>query len=835
MTDQLGPLLRRLRQRAGLTQEQLEERSGVSVRTIRRLETGKSGNHQLQTVRLLAQALDIGREEGRRLTDLLGRDGSGEEPFTAPPHTEPRPGPDPEPEPGPPPVRPPAVVDTAPGPAAPAAEQSPLAASLIEAADLLAGEVRRRWRREEEQRRVHDPFPLPVRWRPTARELGDHPENVQRLQPGATAGDMDLSGDVRSVAETYRRIESGRLVILGRAGSGKSVLAVRLALDLVASRAPLGRVPVIVSLGSWDPTTTTFRGLLVGRLLRDHPHLARRVPGGSTQAASLVDADLILPILDGFDEMAAELRGTALDELNTTSLPLVLTSRQEEYAGAVKAIEAPLVWAACVELTDLTHKDLMAYLPRTSRRVSHGRGGENRGVWDAVLDRLGQSEEGPGSGDAVACANLARVLRTPFMVVLARTTYSEAPGKDPSELLDADRFPTADHLEDHLLASFVPTVYRRRATQRTDDGRRQPDWDPDRARHWLACLAHGLSRSDCGGQDLAWWRLSGSLRPATRVLHVALISTLCMSMATWLVGLLAQLWGTTDLFGPRLLLLQGTLIGLLAGVAFGLVSAVMETFQRGALQPFRVRLRLPAADRRVERRPLRSFTARFGSMLLGGATLGVGYAWALALLRALSGGLPLSDPEVVRSALINMLAFGLIFGLTAGLVFGLLAAFEAPMDITAAATPIRLLSANRAEAGRQLLVLVPVLALGIALCGHLVVLVLQESLGPLSWQPTGALLIGSVGGLGGATAYVLAFTAWGRWATLTRVWLTLTRRLPWNVVAFVEDAHRRGVLRRTGAVYQFRHVRLQQHLADSFHPLSRRTTRRWRVRRGHGR
>ncbi|GGV95635.1 hypothetical protein GCM10015535_63320 [Streptomyces gelaticus] len=35
-------------------------------------------------------------------------------------------------------------------------------------------------------------------------------------------------------------------------------------------------------------------------------------------------------------------------------------------------------------------------------------------------------------------------------------------------------------------------------------------------------------------------------------------------------------------------------------------------------------------------------------------------------------------------------------------------------------------------------------------------------------------------------------------------------------MAFLDDAYRRGVLRQTGAVYQFRHIRLQHHLARSY-------------------
>ncbi|WP_420713920.1 hypothetical protein [Streptomyces sp. NRRL WC-3742] len=47
---------------------------------------------------------------------------------------------------------------------------------------------------------------------------------------------------------------------------------------------------------------------------------------------------------------------------------------------------------------------------------------------------------------------------------------------------------------------------------------------------------------------------------------------------------------------------------------------------------------------------------------------------------------------------------------------------------------------------------------------------------------------------------------------LVRFWLPLTGRLPWDTIAFLDDAYRRGALRQGGAVHQFRHLRLQQHL-----------------------
>ncbi|MEV6260645.1 NACHT domain-containing protein [Streptomyces sp. NPDC051784] len=640
----------------------------------------------------------------------------------------------------------------------------------------------------------------------------DRPENIQRLQPGASPRnlDLDLSGDLRTVADSYGRIESRRLVVLGRAGSGKSVLAIKFVLGLLAAPHSSTRVPVILSIGSWDPLTITLRDLLVDHLLRDHPHLARTTAEGATLAAELVDSDLVLPVLDGFDELAEALRGPALNALNGTSHPMVLTSRRVEYARAVREVHAPLVLAACVELTDLTVEDLAAYLPRTDRLgASLGSGGTG-GVWGPVLDELRAS-------GTPASSRLGRVLGAPLMVTLARTMYSEVPGRDPVELLDTARFPTEHHLEEHLLANFVPAVYRHRTPER--DAPAQRNRDPERAERWLGYLAHSLTTGAHERRDLAWWQLGASVRLPARVLHTALIGGLCMFAANWLVILFAVAIGHMPSVQPSAMV-EVAMFGLCSAVVFGLAHCVLGAAGRTVVVPTQVRLRLAAVVPGVEHRPVREILTRCGVGLLCGAVLGAAHSWANALFRTLAGTFPHAD--VVRAALQDTLALGLIFGLTAGLAFGLVAAFESPVDIAAAATPMRLLSVNRATASRQFLALAAAVVAGLVLCGHVVVGLLQRVLPwTLVWPLDAALLLGVVGGLGGSATYVLAFTAWGQWLTVARFWLPLTRRLPWDTADFLDDAYRRGVLRQAGAVYQFRHIRLQQHLARAY----RRTDR----------
>jgi hypothetical protein len=76
-------------------------------------------------------------------------------------------------------------------------------------------------------------------------------------------------------------------------------------------------------------------------------------------------------------------------------------------------------------------------------------------------------------------------------------------------------------------------------------------------------------------------------------------------------------------------------------------------------------------------------------------------------------------------------------------------------------------------------------------------------LGIVAYGVTGGLACGCVGVLS---------RAWGAYA-LSRLWLALRGDQPWRLMRFLDDAHHRGVLRQSGAMYQFRHARVQDHLA----------------------
>lgn len=700
MASQFGLLLRQWRQRAGLSQEALAQRAAVGIRTVRGLETGERTDPRMGTVRALADALELTGAERTELFSAAGRD----EPVAA---VEP--------------VR----FDP-----------------LHEAVETLKVAIEARWRREEEQRQIHDPVPLPVRWDAAPAPLMDSWLNI--------GGEAALGGRLDQVVEVYRGVGSRRLVVLGRAGSGKTVLTTRFVLDLLAARNPADPVPVIFSLGAWHPERAGLRDWLADQLTRDHPFLAAPGPSGGTLAAALVDSQRVLPVLDGFDEIATGLHRPALTALNTTTLPLLLTSRVDEYRDAVEGTDV-LTSAAAVVLADLTCDDLADYLPRTTRKT--GPGGN---VWKPVLDEV--RNDGP----------LAEVLTTPLMVALARRIYSDTPDHDPAALLDLH---APDEIERHLLSSFVPAVYGVHA---------------DRVQPWLGHLADHLTR--LGTHDVAWWQF-GTSSVVTGLTVGITVGVADLGLETVLVGGLTARG-----------LLFAAMIGLVTGLLFGVAHRFVV--RRTPLEPVRTRLRLRGrAGRRVWSRGLLG-------LAFGGA---VGAAYGL--VRAMAFWLVTPDVPWSAGVLVDIGVFGLVFGLGAALVFAVVAAMEAPLDVRSAGSPDGLLEANRRAVLGLVAAMVPVFAVFVAGATGVVASGLTALRFEVLWSPTTALALGLVGGVGGGLAYVLSLTAWGQWVVFARVWLPLTGKLPWGLPAFLDDAYRRGVLRRAGAVYQFRHARLQEHFA----------------------
>jgi len=147
-------------------------------------------------------------------------------------------------------------------------------------------------------------------------------------------------------------------------------------------------------------------------------------------------------------------------------------------------------------------------------------------------------------------------------------------------------------------------------------------------------------------------------------------------------------------------------------------------------------------------------------------------------------------------------------GLGVALVLGLMAWLEVPLDTESGVSSSELLSQDRRNVAVYMLVWALIFGLGVGF--------VQGAVDGPVWGFLVGLAFGLEAAFGGGLAYGLAFTTWGQWVALVRIWLPLTGQLPWRLIAFLDDACERNVLRQTGAVYQFRHAQLQDHLAQVF-------------------
>ncbi|MEU8786419.1 NACHT domain-containing protein [Streptomyces sp. NPDC048637] len=657
----------------------------------------------------------------------------------------------------------------------------------------LADAVAERWLAEEKTLQLQAPWPLPVRWMNTARSVADHWEAINgapdQSEPVDLSGQLHRQANDGDIAAVFGRVVSRRLVILGEPGAGKTVLALSLVLKLLDQRQDGDPVPVLLSVGSWDPERESLHAWMARRLGEDDPRLRARSESQPTLAWELIKAGWVLPVLDGLDEIPSAARRTALVALNRAlkrGEPLVVTCRAKEYEQAVK--ENVLIAAAVVELCPLDQPVLQKYLQVTTPPRQAGK-------WDEVFAELEDHPDGP----------VARALTTPLMAWLARTAYAGT-GARPATLVASDddgnrRFADQTAVENHLLGRFVPAVY---SSDLSEEGSRE--WASEDAHRWLSFLAWHLRR--LGADGVAWWEIGTTMRRSSRMVVVGLVAGLLFGLIVWLVDGLMYVTGGLGLT-PGFVFVNGLMNGAEAALICGLAHGIWPRLNGDALKPSRVRIRIRGWERTLGPRTI--------PRLLGGLGLGLAVGLMDGLVTGLGHALMFDRVPWLMIGLVDAVYYGLVLGGGASLVLGATAWFEAPIDTTTATSPAGLLNTNRTTVLFQALALGPVFGIVAGFGRWFVADLFHGYLWgvTLEWGFTDGLRYGFQLGLGGWLAAGLSLTAWGQWVVLARIWLPLTGRLPWAVSAFLKDAHRRGVLRQSGAYYQFRHARLQSHLQES--------------------
>jgi uncharacterized membrane protein len=444
----------------------------------------------------------------------------------------------------------------------------------------------------------------------------------------------------------------GSLLILGEPGSGKTILLLELARDLL-KRAELDEnhsLPVVFNLSSWTMKRQSISDWLVDELKSKYqvPH---------NLGKSWVDADQILPLLDGLDEVALEHRVACIDAINTYQqqhglVPIVVCCRSADY----NVLETRLILNSAIVIQPLTTQQVDEYLRSAGKQL---------GKLHLMLSNY---------------PTLRELVRTPLMLSVLTLAYREQP---ISNLVAAD---SPMVLEQQVLVAYVQRMLERRGAKTA--------YTPQQTLHWLTWLAKQLMQHNRAVFYIE--EMQQDWLPNTR------LQRLYQLIVRLIVGLIAGL-----IVGLVSALVSGLIPGLLSGLIVGLGSEIdsksksvrptevlawsLRRIQWSLIIALIGALLTGLINTRLNEQIGALFNGEIGtlittlfsslvSILISFLMLRVGSGWSTGMLDAQlrtvpNQGIRHSLRNGIFVGVVNGLSFGLIsgigFGLSTGLFYGL--------------------------------------------------------------------------------------------------------------------------------------------------------------------
>jgi DNA polymerase III delta prime subunit len=607
--------------------------------------------------------------------------------------------------------------------------------------------------------------------------LAERPDAVERpmdiLVQRPDKADQPLPPGKR-VVDVYDEL-GGSLLILGAPASGKTTLLLELARDLLdrAEQEESHPIPVVFPLSTWAEQRLPLTTWLVDELNKRYD-----VPRKIGQA--WVEAEQILPLLDGLDEVKAEHRAACVEAINAFRqdhglLPLVVCSREKDY----KDIGPQFRLQGATVVQPLTHEQVDYYLV--------GGGTDLAAVRQALRDD----------------PTLWELLDTPLMLNVVTMAYAGQP------VAALQQYDTLEERRRHIFEKYVDQMFKRRSSVTR--------YTAKQTLHWLAWLGKHMVQHSQTAFHIEWMQSDWlSLRRQQRLVTfvTSVMSALIFGLSYGLqVGLrvgLAEGLG----FGLVWMLKGGTFGGLFGGLSVGLRSPLVSGLLGGLLGVLIfIGLVGGLGGRLVDWLELGLV---FG--LLGGlSVMVVGYSkrlepvekirwsWAAArykwinnLFKSLVVGLVFGFVGGLVGELKNGLIAGLVVGLLGGLVGGLRDGFVMG-EIVTKSFPNEGIKRSLQN------------ALVSGLLGGLIFGLLIGLLG----RPGGVLFDGLGSGLICGLIFGLRF---GGRAYLHHFALRLVawhnNFAPLNYVRFLDYAAERTLLRQVGGGYMFIHRYLLEYFAS---------------------
>lgn len=254
------------------------------------------------------------------------------------------------------------------------------------------------------------------------------PEQVHRLwgmeiKTGMTMETIPMN---TGISEVFDRADiTGKLLILGKPGAGKTTTLLELARVLVdrAIDDPSLPMPFLLNLSSWKDPKQSIKNWTITEL---------QTKGvGSKLAATWIEDQKVLLLLDGLDEVRLELQPICVRAINqfmsseTRSRAIVVCSRYEEYQQYPEKLNLN----GAIYLRELSDQQIKQYLQEVDRAA----------LWELL------------STDKV----LLELVRQPLLLIITLVAYRE-------ELAEQWRaLSTVQELRTFLLSTYVELMLAR--------------------------------------------------------------------------------------------------------------------------------------------------------------------------------------------------------------------------------------------------------------------------------------------------------------------------------------------------------------------------------------
>jgi predicted NACHT family NTPase len=321
------------------------------------------------------------------------------------------------------------------------------------------------------------------------------------------------------------------LFILGAPGAGKTTLLLELTRDLLdrAEQDASHPMPVVFHLSSWAVRRRPLADWLVDEL-NERYYVPRKL------AQAWIDAEQVLPLLDGLDEVAPEQRTECVEAINMFrrrhgQVPLALCCRAAEY----QALSARVALSGAVAIEPLSRGQVSTYLKQAGKPLA--------GVRTALRDD----------------ETLWELLETPLMLSIVTLAYR---GRSVAEVRATG---SLEERRAHLFAKYTERMFERR-TKVTEYTREQTI-------HWLTWLAQSLMHTNLSVFYMEWiqpdWLPSRPQRWVVAMVPFVSFGVGLGLIAGLTVGLIRGLG-----YGLVILLTGGLIVGLVGGLGYGLVGGL---------------------------------------------------------------------------------------------------------------------------------------------------------------------------------------------------------------------------------------------------------------------